>query len=207
MTGPARPPGLILAGGRSSRMGEDKTTVLLAGKPLIFHVVDRLKPQTQTLVIAGPPALERLTGLPAIADARPGFAGPLAGLLAGLLYIRARFPDETHLLTTPADTPFLPPDLVEKLGAKAGPRPVVAGSRERLHPVAALWPVALADPLGRWLDSGRKPRLMDFIAETGFESVAFPDPEMPGGGPDPFLNVNTPQDLEDAKSFLLREEE
>lgn len=202
MSGPARPPGLVLAGGRSRRMGRDKTGVLLGGKPLILHVVERLTPQTETLAVAGPPALEALTGLAAIPDARPGFAGPLSGLLAGLRHARRGLARETHVLTAPADTPFLPPDLAGRLAEKAGPRPVVARSLGRAHPVCALWPVDLAETLDRWLDAGHNPRLTAFLDETGFETVDFPPVETPVGALDPFLNVNSPQDLEAARTFL-----
>lgn len=206
MTRAHRIPGLILAGGQSRRMGNDKTRLYLGDKPLIHHVIDRLKPQASPLMIAGPADLTAFTGLTAIGDARPGFAGPLAGILAGLRHVSTIQPQATHILTAPADTPFLPHDLVEKLAEKAGPRPAIARSGSRLHPVCALWPVALAASLDLWLDGERHPRLMDFVGETGCEIVDFSFGSGTGSDLDPFLNVNTPEEFEAAKSFLLSQE-
>src|SRR6478752_10148003 len=109
-------PALILAGGRSSRMGGgDKCLMPLSGRPMLTHVLDRITPQASSILINSnsDPAQFRAFGLGVRADAVPGRPGPLAGVLTGLLW--AREMSATHLLTVPCDTPFLPYDLVEQL--------------------------------------------------------------------------------------------
>lgn len=202
MSGAPRPPGVILAGGQSRRMGRDKTRVLLNGRPLIAHVVDCLRPQTSALVLAGPVDLANEVGLRAIADIEPD-RGPLSGLLAGLIDARRTRARATHLLSSAADTPFLPPDLVEKLEKDARNRPVIARSGDRLHSVCGLWPLAVLDPLKSWLEAGNKPAIIDFLRYYGHETVDFSCLDTPAGPRDPFFNINTQDDLEKAQTLLL----
>ena len=151
-------PALILAGGRSSRMGGgDKSLMPLQGQPMLAHVLDRIRPQSSSLLINSnsDPALFRAFGFGVRADAVPGRLGPLAGVLTGLLW--AREMSATHLLTVPCDTPFLPHDLVEQLYLdlyRSQADIAMARDPEQVHPVIALWPVRLADRLAADLESG-----------------------------------------------------
>ena len=196
-----RPPGLILAGGQSRRMGDDKTILSLAGQPLIRHVVERVAPQTGPLYIAGPQTLTTLTGLPTLADATPDKAGPLSGLIAGLRHVRDHHPDAKTLLTVPADCPFLPTDLVARLATKSGEKPVVASSAGRLHPVIALWPIKCLTHLETALFEDGERRMHAVLERCGFETIAFEFVDSPNGRHDPFFNINTPEDIEIASKF------
>ncbi|MCE7897557.1 MAG: molybdenum cofactor guanylyltransferase, partial [Gammaproteobacteria bacterium PRO8] len=110
--------GIILAGGQSQRMGGgDKCLRPLGGRPLLAHVVERLKPQVDRLALNanGDPARFAAFGLPVIADGVPDFAGPLAGVLAGMEWAAATLPEAHYIVTAPGDGPFLPSDLVRHL--------------------------------------------------------------------------------------------
>src|SRR5271163_1217541 len=110
--------GLILAGGKARRMGGgDKPLLMLGGKPMLAHAIARLAPQCRALALNANGDFTRFAsfGFPVIADERQDFSGPLAGLLAGLDYCTTSFPDVTHVVSLPADTPFAPRDLVARL--------------------------------------------------------------------------------------------
>ncbi|PZU84759.1 MAG: molybdenum cofactor guanylyltransferase MobA [Shinella sp.] len=196
-------PALILAGGLSRRMGRDKTMVDLAGKPMIAHVVERLRPQVSSLAVNAPPGVLPEIGLPMLPDTIPGHAGPLAGVLAGLIHARQTTHEASHLLTAPADTPFLPVDLTARMTANIAPgRIVVAASLGRIHPVVALWPISLTDDLDEWLGNPDNRKLQSFIARHPSAAVDFPTVETASGPLDPFFNVNTPDDLARAEQIL-----
>jgi molybdopterin-guanine dinucleotide biosynthesis protein A len=194
---------IILAGGLARRMGGgQKALVELGGRHLVGHAIERLLPQAAPLALninVEDPAFEEL-GLPLIGDTVPGFAGPLAGVLAGLQWANAQAPAPIWLLTAPTDAPFLPPDLVERLLAAAeceDAEVAVATSGERTHPVVALWRVSLTDALHEAL-VGRDIRKIDrFTAERRTVHV-----EWTTDCGDPFFNVNKPQDLEAAEALL-----
>jgi len=141
--------GVVLAGGRSSRFGEqDKASSILCGKPLIQHVVERLSPQVDALVLSGPsgslaisqlsnPALNALTW---IEDTQPGHQGPLAAVLRCLEYAKEN--QFEWLLTSPCDTPFLPDNLHRALFEQAQtsvPRISISKEGGRLQPAHGLW--------------------------------------------------------------------
>lgn len=198
-----QPLGVILAGGRSSRMGGgDKGLLDLAGQSILAHVIDRLEPQTEALALNanGDPGRFSETGLPVIADSLAGFPGPLAGVLAGLDWAAQRGADS--IVTAAADTPFFPCDLVPRLLlatetmahplALAASRDAESGQLWR-QPTFGLWPVALRDDLRRALQGGlRKVVLWTDLHDA--RTVAFPVTSI-----DPFFNVNTPQDLARAR--------
>lgn len=205
-----KPAGLILAGGRGSRMGGDvaKPLVTLAGRPLISHVIDRLAIQAEPVIVAAPfgQGFERF-GLALAPDRRPGLAGPLAGIEAGLLTLAgmaSRKPAEAGLqllLVAPGDTPFLPADLAATLQSVSRDRPVIARFEARLQPATSLWPLSILADLTHWLDSGRPLAIRAFLESVGYdEAVIEPMAGAPGG--DPFFNVNTPGDLAHAEAFL-----
>lgn len=204
MSGPAsgKVPGLLLAGGLSRRMGGgDKPLQMLAGRPILAHVIERLRGQCGALLLSanGDPARFAAFGLPVLADTVPGFAGPLAGILAGLDWLAAERPDEDCLVSAAADTPFLPPDLVVRLQAAraaAGTPLACAASAGRRHHAVGLWPVALREDLRAALAAGE--RRLGRWTETHGVAVA----EWPAEPIDPFFNINTPEDLAEAKHIL-----
>lgn len=193
--------GGILAGGRGSRMeGIDKPFADLAGKPLIAHVINRLMPQTGKLMINanGEPGRFDQFGLDVVADRIGGFRGPLAGLHA--LMVAAGEHGASHLLTAPADTPFLPHDLLARLTSIENAPGVarIASSNGRRQPVVALWPVELAEGLETYLAKTEDLSMAAYLrqietAETGFPVI---------DGLDPFFNINTPSDLEQAERLM-----
>jgi len=195
------PAGLILAGGQSRRFGAGpKGLALLGGRPLVAHVIDRVAPQCQALAlnVNGPPGAFGDFGLPLVADGLPGFPGPLAGVLAGLRWLAARGTAET-LLTVTVDEPFVPQDLAARLGAARpdGDTITHAASQGRGHYLAALWPLSVADDLDRALRLDGLARIRDFIARHPSVTVDFG-----AGPPDPFFNINTPDDLARAEALL-----
>ncbi|EAQ04449.1 molybdopterin-guanine dinucleotide biosynthesis protein A [Pseudooceanicola batsensis HTCC2597] len=194
------PPGVILAGGLSRRMERgEKSLALLGGRPLVAHVIHRLAPQCEDLAINanGPPARFARFGLPVLPDPVPDRPGPLAGILAAMHWAAERGDD--RVLTVSADAPFLPGDLVPKLLLaleETGPRPALAQSGGRVHPVCALWPVALRDRLADTLAAGTR-KVRDWT-----DTVAATAADFPATDPDPFFNVNTPDDLARAERYL-----
>ena len=154
--------GILLAGGKSSRMGGgDKCLLPLAGRPILAHVIERLKPQVAELIISanGDPARFSAFGLPVVEDRLGFYAGPLAGILAGLEWARTNRPRSRFAITAASDTPFLPADLVDRLCSASGegaPNLAVARSADGMHPVFGLWPVTLAPDLEASLISGER---------------------------------------------------
>lgn len=200
------PRGVVLAGGLSSRMGQDKAAVILGGKPLVHHVIERFAPQTAGLSVnsntssglnlAGPIAV--------IGDTVPGYVGPMAGVLSGMRHATHHLPLASHIVTVPTDTPFFPRDLVARLQAAiTEPGQIaVAYSAAIMHPVFALWPMALADELEHWLLTDGKRRVRAFIELHPVARVDFAIIETLDGPIDPFFNINTPADLETAERWL-----
>ncbi|PWK69905.1 molybdenum cofactor guanylyltransferase MobA [Aminobacter sp. AP02] len=197
--------GLILAGGRSSRMGgTDKTLLPLFGRPLISQVLDRLASQVSPVCIntnAGPSHFASL-GVDIIADTIAGYQGPLAGVFAGLEWADSKG-EITHVLSVAGDTPFFPLDLARQLAmhSTAG-RVAVAASNGRVHPTFALWPVSLREALAAFLESGDTRRVMTFIEQAGLDVVDFEVEQRGATTLDPFFNINTPGDLAEAERLF-----
>lgn len=145
---------LVLAGGRGSRMGGvDKGLQLLHGRPLAAHVMARLAPQAGRVWISANRHLDRYAALGATVLSDPAgleFAGPLAGMLAGL----AAIPEDAWLLTAPCDCPHLPAELAERLLAAAGPHGLAFAQAAREHPTHALLHARLRAPLAAHLRAG-----------------------------------------------------
>lgn len=196
------PLGVILAGGQATRMGGgDKGLLPLGGGTILGHVIDRLSPQVADLALNanGDPARFAALDLPVLADSIDGFAGPLAGVLAGLDW--AETLGATHIVTAAADTPFFPGDLVPQLLARAeaeGKPIALARTENGRHPTFGLWPVGLRADLRRALQNG----LRKVVQWTDVHGTAYTDfPDQPF---DPFFNVNTPDDLAKAEQIMAR---
>lgn len=195
--------GLILAGGRSSRMGgTDKTLLPLGGRPMIGRVLDRLRPQAAPIAINtnADPELFAGFGAEIIADTIAGYQGPLAGVLAGLEWA-AQEPAVSHVLSVAGDTPFFPASLAAQL-ASGGSLGAVAASNGRVHPTFALWPVSARHALAAFLESSDTRRVMTFIDQAGLDVVDFPAEQFGARTVDPFFNINTPEDLAEAERVL-----
>ncbi|MFW5834715.1 MAG: molybdenum cofactor guanylyltransferase MobA [Pseudomonadota bacterium] len=203
----AGPPtiGLVLAGGRARRLGgHDKAFVELGGRPLLDWVCRAIRPQCDRLLIGanGDPARFAEFPLPVVPDVIAGQPGPLAGILSGLVWLRAQAPATRWLLTVPVDTPFLPADLVARLHAAraAAQRPLArACSGSRAHHVVGLWSVDLVDDLARALGEHDVRRVEAWAAAHRPAEAVFDTWPI-----DPFCNVNTPADLEAAEATLAR---
>jgi molybdopterin-guanine dinucleotide biosynthesis protein A len=199
--------GIVLAGGKSSRMGGgDKALLPLGGRPLLAHVVARLRPQVAEIVLNANDDPDRFAafGLPLVADRFHGQMGPLAGIHAGLVWAKANRPGSHFVVTVAADTPFFSPDLVNRFcGATsmADPKLVVARSERGVHPVFGLWPVSLAPHLEDSLRRSAR-KALDFIAAQQAKEVAFPPIEIGGRAVDPFFNINRPEYLTEAEALL-----
>lgn len=197
--------GLVLAGGRSRRMGGgDKSLLPLHGEPMLARVIQRLGLPPERIAISanGDPRRFAAFGLPVIADTVGGHWGPLAGILAGLDWAAESTPCRA-LVSAAGDTPFFPTDLVQRLNEATATHPhqiAVAASNGRLHPVFALWPVALRASLRAFLLDGATFRMTDFLDQQGYISVDFSPIPVEDSVVDPFFNVNTPADLERAEA-------
>lgn len=193
--------GVIVAGGKASRMGGgDKGLFDLGGRPILAHIKERVAPQVAELALNanGDPSRFADLGLPHVPDGALSGHGPLAGVLAGLDWACRHNPPPAYVLTVPCDTPFLPPRLAADLREalrESGAEIACGASEGRTHPLCALWPVAIADALredfreepnlgvGRWLFRHR-------VVEVVFASEPV----------DPFFNVNSRDDLAAAEA-------
>jgi molybdopterin-guanine dinucleotide biosynthesis protein A len=176
---------VIIAGGKSSRMGRDKALVDLAGRIVIRRIIERIAPQVAGLAINANDERFAHLDLPVIKDIRHEIGTPLAGIHAGLVWAKANGFDA--LVTVPSDSPFLPPDLVARL---AGEGPSIAASGGYQHFLTGFWPVDLADGL----ESTALHRVQDFARSVLAAEVAWPTEPY-----DPFFNINRPEDLAEAE--------
>ena len=198
-----QPVGVILAGGLATRMGGgDKGRLMLGGRSLFAHVIDRIAPQVADVALSanGDPARFADLGLPVLPDTVAGHPGPLAGVLAGLDWATAQ--GATHLVSVAADTPFLPEDLVPRLLlAAGGEAPVVLAASDvegRLvrQPAFGLWPVAMREHLRNALARGVR-KVGQWAADQGAALAPFPATSI-----DPFFNINTKADLARADALI-----
>ena len=194
---------VLLAGGLARRMGGgDKPLRTIAGRSLLDLVIERMQPQVAALVLNanGDPARFLAYGLPVVADSVPDFAGPLAGILAGLDWTAEHRPDCPMVVSVATDAPFLPRDLVERLieGLEAESTDLAcAASGGQAHPVIGLWPVRLRQDLRRALiDEGIR-KVDVWTARYRLATIAFSDRPI-----DPFFNANRPEDLDWAAMLL-----
>lgn len=198
-----RPAGVILAGGRSSRMeGGPKALLEFGGRPLLAHVKERLEKQAGPLLISSEPGSDVLNrfGLECVPDLLPGYRGPLTGLYSALQCLAGRG-HRAGLVLCPCDAPFVPYDLVQTLcdESQGKIRPVVVSWRGVLQPTFSLWrlqhlPVVEAAVLGQGIGG-----LKRVLLSMPHKVVEWRETEPP-----PFFNVNTREELETAAAWLDR---
>jgi molybdopterin-guanine dinucleotide biosynthesis protein A len=195
--------GVVLAGGLSRRMGGgDKALRLLGGRPILAHVIERLAPQVDALLLNanGDPARFAEFDLPVAADSIAGFAGPLAGVLTGMDWAAERAAGCDWIVTAPSDAPFLPRDLVDRLLgslAEQGADLACAASAGRSHPVVGLWPLRLREALRAAMQQESLRKVDVFTARYKLATVDWSE-----GSGDPFFNANRPEDLATAEALL-----
>jgi molybdopterin-guanine dinucleotide biosynthesis protein A len=194
--------GLVLAGGLARRMGGgDKVLIRIGGVAILDRVLARLRPACTGIILNanGDPARFAQYGLPVIPDSVPDFAGPLAGILAGLDWAAAQTPTVGWVASAPGDCPFLPDALVSRLHEvreKAGTPLACARSGDWRHPVVGLWPVALREDLRRALIGEGLHKIEVWTARHGVAIAEWPEKPV-----DPFFNVNTPEDAAKAEEL------
>jgi len=196
--------GVVLAGGMSLRMGgRDKALEMLAGAPLIGHVIGRIRRQVSDLAIS----VERPTphlaafGLPQLADPVPGHQGPLSGLLSGLRHFSDRYP---WVLLAPCDAPFLPADLGSRLLARALEESLpgaVAVCRGEWQPTFSIWHRSLLPEVERAVEDSKLGGFKQLMHTVNVAGCSWRTGEG-SSNPPPFLNVNDPVTLEEADRWL-----
>lgn len=206
-------PAVILAGGLATRMGGgDKCLRALGGRPILAHVIERLRDQCVPLALNanGDPARFADFGIPVLPDPVAGHPGPLAGVLAGLDWAAAA--GQRQIVTVAADTPFFPPDLASRLRDAAGSSGIALAATRAgdgdgdgdgdgppmRHPTFGLWPVALRDDLRAALGQGMR-KVALWADRHGAGTAVFET-----GPVDPFFNINTPEDMAEAERLLAR---
>ena len=198
--------GLVLAGGLARRMGGgDKALIRIGNETILERALARLGPQTNGIVLNanGDPARFASFELPVVADSVPDFAGPLAGILAGLDWAAANRPEIDYVVSVPGDCPFLPRDLVARLHVAriAENKPLAcAHSGDWRHPVVGLWPVALREDLRHAITVEDLRKIEVWTARHGVALADWPTEPV-----DPFFNVNTPEDVEGATRLAAAE--
>lgn len=197
------PLGVVLAGGKASRMGGgDKCFLPLKSRLVLDHVIERLIEQVPDIVINANGDLTRFKSFehPSVSDSIVDFPGPLAGVLAGLDWAATR--GYEYILTVAADTPFFPRNLLDKLGEakKVHNMPIVLAATPgldylNLHPTFGLWPVDLREDLRTELMSGMR-KVVQWTERHGHALAIFNKV-----GIDPFFNINTPEQLRQAEAM------
>ncbi|MGL4975609.1 MAG: molybdenum cofactor guanylyltransferase MobA [Bosea sp. (in: a-proteobacteria)] len=196
--------GVLLAGGLARRMGGgDKPLRRIGGKPILDHVIERLAPQCESLVINanGDPNRFASYSISVVADTVPDFAGPLAGILAGMDWLAEHQPGTHWLVSVAADTPFIPRDLVAGLHAariRDNVPLACAASGGWTHPVIGLWPVSLREDLRQALQDGER-KIDRWTARHGVAHA-----EWSIDAYDPFFNANAPEDLIEAERLYAQ---
>jgi len=194
--------GLVLAGGLARRMGGgDKALIEIGGKTILSRVIETLERQCESVILNANGDTSRFTpfGLPVVSDDIPDFAGPLAGILAGLDWLAAHRPDREWMVSVPGDCPFLPSDLVTRLHQvreQAGKPLACAKSGDWRHPVVGLWNVKLRENLRRAIVDEDLHKIEIWTARHGIAIAEWPDHPI-----DPFFNVNTPEDRDRANEI------
>jgi len=197
--------GVVLAGGLARRMGGgDKARIRIGGVTVLERIIERLRPQCAGLILNANTDAARFAdiGLPVVADSVPDYAGPLAGILAGLDWTAEHATQIEWIVSAPGDCPFLPRDLVTRLHqARVGASALLAcaSSAKRPHPAAAIWPVELREDLRRALTRDGVRRVTEWSARYPFGMAAWAATPV-----DPFFNINTPEDVAEAERLAAQ---
>jgi len=197
--------GVVLAGGLARRMGGgDKARIRIGGVTVLERIIERLRPQCAGLILNANTDAARFAdiGLPAVADSVPDYAGPLAGILAGLDWTAEHATQIEWIVSAPGDCPFLPRDLVTRLHqARVGASALLAcaSSAKRPHPAAAIWPVELREDLRRGLTRDGVRRVTEWSARYPFGMAAWAATPV-----DPFFNINKPEDVAEAERLAAQ---
>ncbi len=187
--------------------GDDKCLKHLCGRPLLEHVIDRARPQVCRIILSsnGDEECFASYGLPVIGDVIKGFAGPLAGVLSGLEWVSENIPQARWMASFATDTPFFPKDMVARLAKAiddtecAHPSDIAcASSGGRMHPVFALWPVAMSKDLRLAMINKKMRKASLWMDSCRTERVEFQNQPF-----DPFFNINTPDDLATAERAAM----
>ncbi len=191
---------VILAGGEARRMGGgDKVLMEIGGQPLLSHVLARLTPQCDHIILNanGDPSRFRAYHLPVIPDSVTGQLGPLAGILSAMDAAAISYPTSQYVLSLAGDSPFIPIDLLARMRRLANGQNIVrASSGGRVHPVFALWPLTIRADLRDQLINHDIRKIDRFTATYDVVDCDF------DGIPDPFFNINRPEDRVEAERSL-----
>ncbi|MDC9720233.1 MAG: molybdenum cofactor guanylyltransferase MobA [Gammaproteobacteria bacterium] len=188
--------GVILAGGLARRMGGgDKSMLKLGGRRILDYVIESAQNQLDTVILNANGEPERFAefNLPVQADIVPDFAGPLAGVVSAMAWVKQNKPNATHIITMAADTPFFPTDYTQRMLGQLesqGKALACASYKGRTQPVFGLWPVNLFDDLYKALVEDDVRKVDRFTAPYGVADVAFDELIH-----NPFFNVNKPEDI------------
>jgi len=205
MTGNPATLGLVLAGGQATRMGGgDKTLLKVGGETILSRTLSRISPHCKAIALNanGDPARFAAFGLPVVADSVADFAGPLAGILAGMDWAHANHPEIEWLASAPGDCPFLPRDLIPRLhkAARSAKTPLAcAKSGEWRHPVAALWRVELREDLRKALTVEGLRKIEIWTERHGVALAEWPEQPV-----DHFFNTNKKEDLIKAEQIAVQ---
>ena len=203
-------PGIILAGGLSRRMGGgDKGLLMLGETSIIERVINKISPQVGSLAININGDSSRFPDykLPIISDSIKGYLGPLSGILAGMEWAFKN--GNRYIATVAADTPFLPDDLIKRLHAMVKSKNlnigiaasrILSGDDVFIHPTFGIWEVALKDDLRDALANDTR-KIMFWAKKFKLDYYYFDTSDKLS---DPFFNINTPDDLEEAKYRLKK---
>jgi molybdopterin-guanine dinucleotide biosynthesis protein A len=197
--------GLVLAGGLARRMGGgDKALLEIGNETILDRVLARIAPQCERVILNanGDPARFARFGLPVVADDIPDFAGPLAGILAGLDWAAANMTDIEWVVSVPGDCPFVPRDLAARLPAariEQGPALACAKTGDWRHPVGGMWQVALRADLRRALIDESLHKIEVWTGRHGVAIAERADKPV-----DPIFNVNRPEDLAEAERIAAQ---
>lgn len=187
--------GVILAGGRASRMGgRDKFLIKIGGKPVIDHIRRAISPHVDKLILNS--NVQHQIDLKIISDLTIADVsiGPMGGLYTALRYAKQH--QYQKLITVPGDTPFIPDNFVARLVEKNEDPIAIACSQGRRHPLCGLWDVSVIDDLSSRIEKGNY-KMMDWLDQQNVTEIHWDD------HPDPFFNINTESDLERAKQLYL----
>ena len=185
--------------------GGDKAAIMIGGRTILARVLARITPACAQTVLNANGEAQRFAeyGLPVIADSVQDFAGPLAGILAGLDWTARNYPAIEWMASVPGDCPFLPEGLVERLHAvreEQGKKLACAQSGDWRHPVVGLWNVSLREDLRHALVVEDLRKIEIWTARHGIAIASWPDKPV-----DPFFNVNTPEDVAQAEKLATSE--